>query len=151
MIHTTINLHPEFYEYLFTEYASHLKVSYTELACIIMKCVSEEMPQRERPRRAVEYQRSPYEGKTNWVVVHLYLTDEEYDHFVDMRTFFKMSVSHMITQGLTKYSNHIFCEKWPDKNLFPRYSFGQVIVSGRPFFIIGWGKLTKFTEMTSYT
>ena len=116
MIHTTINLHPEFYEYLFTEYARFHKLSYTELACIIMKCVSEEMPRRKRPRRAVEYQRSPYEGKTDWVVVHLYLTEEEYDHFVDMRTFFtpksfptscrasalahpelRMSVSHMIT------------------------------------------------------
>ena len=77
MIHTTINLHPEFYEYLFTEYARFHKLSYTELACIIMKCVSEEMPQRKRPRRAVEYQRSPYEGKTDWVVVHLYLTEED--------------------------------------------------------------------------
>ena len=149
MIHTTINLHPEFYEYLFNEYARFLKLSYTELACVIMKYVSQEMPQRKRPRRAVEYQRSPYEGKTNWVTVHLYLTEEEYDHFVDMRTFLKMSVSYMITWGLTKYSNHIFCGKWADKNLFPRYSFGQVIVAGRQFFIVGWGKLTKYTGMSS--
>ena len=146
MVHTTVNIHPDFYKYFFAHYRDTLKVSNTELVCIIMKLLSLEMPQRTRPTGAVRYQDQHSE---KWIIVHLYLTDEEYDHFVDMRNFFKMSVAHLISYGLSKYYSQILAQRWPDKNLFPEYSFGQMVVWGQQYFIICWGKGTEYSEKSS--
>ena len=150
MIHTTVNLDAELYEFLFTDYRDSMELSNTELVCMIMHCVNEKMTKRERPTRAVEYQKNI--SQKDWVVVHLYLTEEEYDHFVDMRTFFKMSVARMVSFGLRQYNREILklFDTGPDKNLFPEYSFGRVAVSGRQFFIIGWRRETKIPEMNSF-
>ena len=148
MIHTTINIHPELYDQLFTECMDKAEVTETELVAIIMKLVSQEMSQRERPKRAVEYQKGPEDKK--WKIVHLYLTEDEYDHFVDMRNFFKMSVAHMVALGLKKYFHQILSQQWDDKTLFPGYGFVQKTVSGVQYFAICWGKLTKYPDMNNF-
>ena len=151
MVHTTVNMTTDFYDFLFTDYRDSMEISSTELVRMIMHFVSQEMSQRIRPEGPVKYQMNPFDNE--WVVVHLYLTEEEYDHFVDMRNFFKMSVAHLIRYGLIRYCNQInkLFDIWQDKNLFPEYSFGQVTVSGRQFFIIGWRKTTKYKELTTFT
>ena len=98
MIHTTTNIDPALYEELFIKVMNKLKLTESELVAVVLKLVGKEMPNRERPKGAVKYQKGNEEKK--WKIVHLYLTPEEYDHFVDMRTFFKMSVAHMISYGL---------------------------------------------------
>ena len=149
MIHTTINIHPELYEELFLKTMNHLEISESDLVAIVMKLVSREMPQRERPKRAVEYQKG--NEKKEWKIVHLYLSENEYDHFVDMRIFFKMSVAHLFCYGLKKYANQICSRKWDDKTLFPGYSFAQKTVSGLQFFMICWGNTAEYPDMNSPT
>ena len=75
MVHTTVNMTTDFYGFLFTDYRDSMEISSTELVRMIMHFVSQEMPRRTRPEGPVKYQMNPFDNE--WVVVHLYLTEEE--------------------------------------------------------------------------
>ena len=146
--HTTLNLKTSTYEELKT-IAKENNTSVDTAIVALMKFLSEEVKHRPMPERLVEYQKLP-EGE-EWYTCHVYWSFQEYQHFTDMRNFLKMSVSFLVAYALEKYGhlllNSSSAELWDDKNLFPHYSFGKKTVSGQQFFIIGWGKVTKYPDM----
>ena len=149
--HTTLNLEISTHREL-KQLAEAKGISVTRTIVTLMKLMSYEVKHRKMPERLVEYQKLS-EGE-EWHTCHVYWTFEEYQHFVDMRHFLKMSVSFLVATALRKYA-HILLdssspELWDDKNLFPHYSLVKKTVSGQQFFITCWGKPTKYPEMNSF-
>ena len=150
--HTTYNLELSVYRGL-KFVATEKNLSISAVIRMLMKMVSEEMKHRKMPKGLTQYQRLPEDGE--WKVFHIKLTSEEAEHFVDMRKFFKKSVSLLIKYALDTYGVAFLnlpesqTEKWGDKNIFPHYSFAHKSVSGLQYFIICWGKPTKYPDMNS--
>ncbi len=90
----------------------------------------------------VKYQSSDIQ--VNWSKFHLVLTPEEYEFFIDMRNFFKMSLSLLIAFSILKYEDLIINRfengDFTDKYLFPVYQFSYEVISGVKCFLISWGK-----------
>jgi hypothetical protein len=78
-----------------------------------------------------------------WSCLHISLTPPEYEHFIDMRKMFKMSVSHIIAFAVLKYLK-ILIEKHnktrsEDKNpqiYFSIYIFYTLFLKGVKFYLI---------------
>ena len=150
--HTTLNL--ELTTYLELKKLASLKeVSVGTIIVSLMKLLSYEIEHRKMPERLVEYQKLS-EGE-EWYTCHVYWSFPEYQHFVDMRNFFKMSVSFLVAYALKKYGDVLLNssseELWDDKNLFPYHSLVRKTVSGQQLFLICWGKLTEYPEMNRFT
>ena len=146
--HTTLNLELSTYQKL-KELAAAKNISVGTAIIALMKLLSHEVTYRKMPERLVEYQKLS-EGE-EWYTCHVYWSFQEYQHFTDMRNFLKMSVSFLVATALQKYGHQLLDstseELWDDKNLFPHYSFGKKTVSGQQFFIVCWGKVTKYPDM----
>ena len=150
--HTTLNLELTTYEEL-KNLAAAKDISVGTAIVVLMKLLSHEVMHRKMPERLVEYQKLS-EGD-EWYTCHVYWSFPEYQHFTDMRNFFKMSVSFLVSEALRKYGHQLLnstdSEEWDDKNLFPHYSFAKKTVSGQQFFILCWGKVTKYPDMNGFT
>ena len=146
--HTTLNLEQSVYQKL-KDLAEQKDISVSTAIVILMKYLSREVQHRKMPERLVEYQKLS-EGE-EWHSCHVYWSFSEYQHFVDMRNFLKMSVSFLVAEALRRYGflllNFSDEELWDDKNLLPHYSFAKKTISGQQFFIIGWGKVTEYPDM----
>ena len=146
--HTTLNLKFSAYREL-KKLAEIMNISVATTIVALMKHMSREVQHRKMPERLVVYQKLS-EGE-EWYTCHVYWSFPELQHFVDMRNFLKMSVSFLVAEALRKYSHLLLNfsdeELWDDKNLLPHYSFLKKTVSGQQFFIIGWGKVTKYPDM----
>ena len=121
-----------------------------KIIVVLMKHVSKEVEHRKMPERLVEYQKLS-EGE-EWHTCHVYWSFPEYQHFVDMRNFLKMSVSFLVGEALRKYGHLLLNsspELWDDKNLFPHYSLAKKTVSGQQFFIVCWGETESYPDMNS--
>ena len=151
--HTTFNLELSVYAGL-KFLAEERNLTIIDVIRILMKSVSEEMKHQKMPKRLVEYQRLP--NNSEWKIFHVRLTIEEYEHFVDMRKFFKKSVSHLIKYALETYGVALLnlpeaqTENQSDKKIFPHYSFAHKSVSGIQFFMICWGKPTERQELNKF-
>ena len=149
--HTTLNLELTTYLEL-KELASLKEVSVGTIIVSLMKLLSYEIEHRKMPERLVEYQKLS-EGE-EWYTCHVYWSFPEYQHFVDMRNFFKMSVSFLVATALRMYGYQLLDsgnpEEWDDKNLFPHYSFGKQRVSGDYYFMICWGNMTEYPDINRF-
>ena len=143
--HTTLNLELSLRQKLIT-LAEAQDISVNKTIVILMKLLSCEIKHRKIPERLVEYQK--LSENEEWCTCHLYLSFSEYQHFSDMRNFFKMSVSFLVAYAVKKYGhqllNNLSPENWDDKNLFPHHSIGKPRVLEQQFFVICWGKTTEY-------
>ena len=136
MFRTTINIHEDTLTLL-----SNLSVMLGTPRDLVIKSamhlLSKEMKHRDLPQRLVQYQES--DVKENWRSLHIKLSFEQYAHFVDMRNFFKMSVSFLIALALQKYGQTLLKEKEiSDKNLFEEYFITKKVHGGLQYFMICW-------------
>ena len=148
--HTTFNIERSVFDEL-VKVAEEKGGTISGTIRILLKLVSEEMKHRKMPRRPVKYQQLPEQGE--WHTFHIRLTVQEYEHFVDMRKFFKKSVSLLIAYAVKKYGQ-LFLDclqpelgKGRDKYIFPHYSLGYEILSGQQYFTICWGKTERCPEV----
>jgi hypothetical protein len=89
----------------------------------------------------VRYQRR--DEPSNWRVLHLYLTQEEYELKIDMRNLFKLSVSLMIAEGVYQYlkkiTSEIVCEKAKINDSYRQMNYKTfTIVDGNIKWSIFW-------------
>ena len=148
--HTTFNVEQKVFSKL-KDLAEQKETTISAIIKMLLKLVSKEMEYTEMPKRLIQYQRLPEDGE--WHIFHIRLTIEEIEHFLDMRKFFKKSVSHLIAYGLEKYEETLQNSPQPqlgkdeNKSIFPHYSFSRKTVSGQQYFIISWGETTKYPDM----
>lgn len=91
------------------------------------------------PWKRIHYQkRNP---KNGWCRFHLLLREDEYEFFLDLRKFFKRSVSFLIAYAIDRYLDEIItikresCDNYPYKN----YIMSRMVVDKIVCWMLYWG------------
>jgi hypothetical protein len=87
MTATTINMHMSVHEKI-SDTAKYLSTSQRDIA--------------------VKYQDDDL--KENWHCFHVKLSDDEYDFFIDLRKFYRLSVSRLLALAVKKYLSQVISE-----------------------------------------
>ena len=78
--------------------------------------------------------------KENWHRIHILLNEYEYEYFLDMRKFFKMSVSYILAYAVLKYHEELMDRNINSDNYwFKNYIFITKEVGGIILWQIYWG------------
>jgi hypothetical protein len=143
MIKTTINISEETLNALI-DASFQLNISETDIIKLLMMNSHLDNKKDDRYLKffsIIKYQERDPEIK--WICLHISLTPEEYEHFIDMRKMFKMSVSYIIAFALKKYLNILLKNhpknKWKDNNpqiYFSIYVFYVDFVHGVKSYVI---------------
>ena len=139
MIRTTINISEETLDTLID---ASIVLNIPETAVIKLLMMNAHLDNKSDDKylkmfSIIKYQERNPEIK--WVCLHISLTDSEYEHFIDMRKMFKMSVSHIIAFALQKYLNTLLEKKKEDNNppvYFPFYVFYIDFIHGVKSYVI---------------
>jgi hypothetical protein len=103
MIRTTINISDKTLEKL-KNATSKLDVPIENIIKLVMTIIHRDNKSDDRYVKL--FSRIEYQGRDSeiiWSCMHITLTPQEYEHFIDMRKMFKMSVSHIIAFAVLKY------------------------------------------------
>jgi len=111
-IETTIQIHKSILKRLNTT-AEITGKSRTNLVAYLMQRVMNNNHKKLKFFSRVKYQARDI--KENWHKLHITLNEYEYEYFLDMRKFFKMSVSYILAYAVRKYLDEIV-EKLLDKD-----------------------------------
>ena len=119
-------------------------VERSSLVVSLMRRVMKEYGKKTRYGRTVQYQEKNTEG--NRRCVHLSLAGRDYECFVDMRKFFKRSVSLLIAYAVARYLDEVLEEfkfdrnkYYTDNNLFNNYLFSYKGTENYVCWTISWG------------
>lgn len=91
------------------------------------------------PWKRIQYQKR--HPKNEWRRFHLYLREDEYEFFLDLRKFFKRSVSCLIAYAIDYYYDDINkigrepCDNYPYKN----YILSRMVIEKITCWILYWG------------
>ena len=119
-------------------------VTRSALTVSLMRRVMKEYGKRTRYGRTVQYQEKNPKG--NRRCAHLSLAERDYECFVDMRKFFKRSVSLLIAYAVVRYLDEVLEEVesdsnayYTDNNLFNNYLFSYKGTENYVCWTISWG------------
>jgi hypothetical protein len=151
MIRTTINISENTLDTLISA-SRKLNIPETDVIKLLMMYTHRDNKRDDRYFKMfsiIKYQKRDPDIK--WFCMHISLTSFEYEHFIDMRKMFKMSVSHIISFALQRYLN-IILKKYSvngkvDNNpsiYFPFYIFYVDFVHGVKSYIISSEKPKKY-------
>lgn len=107
---------------------------------LIMKLVKEMMnsiPDTEQMGNLIRYQERS--GPESWRRVHLQVRMDEYEYLLDLRKFFKMSVSLIVAYAVKKYLNKITKNLNTDNYQFKNYVVIREVVDNIISWRIYWG------------
>ena len=149
MIKTTINMHDKTLKTL--EYASSkLNVSQMDVIKLLLGKIHLDRKKYIKLFTIIKYQKRDPEN--NWSCMHITFTSTEYEHFIDMRKFFKKSLSNIIAFAARKYLKIILKKynntKWDDNNhpsYFEIYSFNIKMFREVEYRIISWNLPKEYT------
>jgi hypothetical protein len=84
------------------------------------------------------------DDKANWRILHIVFNEYEYEYYLDMRKFYKMSVSLLLAYAVKQYLNEIINESLDNKinndnYLYRYYTFTKQKVDGIVCWQIYWG------------
>ena len=128
-------------------------VTRSSLVVLLMRRVMKEYGKKTRYGRTVQYQgKNP---EVNRRCVHLSLAERDYECFVDMRKFFKRSVSLLIAYAVVRYLDEVLVEfksdsnkYYTDNNLFNNYFFSFKGTENYICWTISWGIPRKNPPIT---
>lgn len=77
--------------------------------------------------------------KANWRILHIVVNEYEYEYYLDMRKFYKMSVSLLLAYAVRQYLNEIINELF-DKNInSDNYFYRNYIITNKTVYgIVCW-------------
>ena len=104
------------------------------------------------------YSRIKYQArddKENWYLVHLVLNEYEYEYYLDMRKFFKMSVSYIVAYAVKRYLDEIIDEllnmnKNTDNYLYRNYILITKTINSVICWQIYWGVPLKLPGLQNW-
>ena len=152
LIETTINTHKSVLKCL-NDGAARTSRSRTFMIKLLMQRVMNDNQRMLKSYSRIKYQAR--DDKENWYLVHLVLNEYEYEYYLDMRKFFKMSVSFILAYAVTKYLNDIINElldknKNTDNYFYRNYIFIKETVDGIICWQIYWGIPTKLPVLRNF-
>ena len=95
--------------------------------------------------RCIKYQDKDLPEK--WHTFHIQLREDDYEFFLDLRKFFKMSVSLVLAIAVKKYIDSLFNKKFTDNYLFRNYLMIRNVVDGIINWQLYWGFPPKIDEI----
>lgn len=106
-IHTTVNLGMSDAVFL-DKNAEKLGMPRSRLLVLLMRKMLVHWKQMKRNFSSVKYQKNT--AGEEWKVVHVFLEAGDYEVFIDMRKFFKRSVSALVAMAIKKYLKEIIAD-----------------------------------------
>ena len=135
-IKTTLNINRDILEEI--TIASHeLSISRSDVIKMLLKTVMSDDINLAKIGHSVKYQKKG--DKNTWHTFHIRLDVDEYEFFLDLRKFLKMSVSHILAYAVQKYLKSLSLVKTGDKKLFKNYIFHTDIKDGFRYWQMIWG------------
>ncbi len=107
LVETTINTHKSVLK-LLNDGAARTFRSRTFMIKLLMQRVMNDNQRMLKSYSRIKYQAR--DDKKNWYLVHLVLNEYEYEYYLDMRKFFKMSVSYILAYAVKRYLSEIIDE-----------------------------------------
>ena len=98
---------------------------------------------KDNQRLLKSYSRVKYQErdiKENWHRLHIVLNEYEYEYYLDMRKFFKMSVSFILAYAVMRYLDEVLKKnKSSDNYCYQNYIFMKEVVNGIICWQTYWG------------
>jgi hypothetical protein len=122
----------------------------TSIIKLLMQRVMEDNQKLLKSCSRVKYQER--DVKENWHRLHLVLNEYEYEYYLDMRKFFKMSVSFILAYAVRRYLDEILCElhngnKNTDNYCYKNYIFVKNVIGKVICWKIYWGVPPKLPNL----
>ena len=141
LIETTINTHKSVLK-LLSDGAARTSRSRTFMIKLLMQRVMNDNQRMLKSYSRIKYQAR--DDKENWYLVHLVLNEYEYEYYLDMRKFFKMSVSYILAYAVKRYLGEIIDElldmnKNTDNYLYRNYILITKTINNVICWQIYWG------------
>jgi hypothetical protein len=137
LIETTLHVNKGILE-MINEYAEKTRRSRTFIIKILMQRVMNDNQRMLKSYSRIKYQER--DEKENWYRVHLVLNEYEYEYYLDMRKFFKMSVSYILAYAVLRYLDELLDRNINTDNYsYKNYVFIMKTVDGTILWQIYWG------------
>jgi hypothetical protein len=140
-IETTIYVHKQILEML-NNGAETTDRTRKSIIKLLMQRVMKDNQKMLKSNSRIKYQRS--DEKENWHRLHVIVNEYEYEYYLDMRKFYKMSVSLILAFAVKRYLNDIINELLignnnTDNYLYRNYVFIKETIDGIVCWQIYWG------------
>ena len=150
-IDTTIHVHKNILEIL-NKRAEATGMARTCIIKLLMQRVMKSSQKMIKAYSRIKYQQR--DTKDNWYRLHISVTEYEYEYYLDMRKFFKMSVSYILAFAVWKYLDDIVNEllngnKNTDNYFFRNYILIKETLDGIVRWQIYWGIDPQILNMPS--
>ena len=144
MPRTTIHMHVNIHETL-TKVSEKSGIPRSDLLKHAVKLYTIKLQEEIVLFSSIQYQNA--DEKENWTRLHVSLSPSEYEHFLDIRKLFKMSVSLFVARAIEEYLEYLSApdieKQISDDSPFPAYSFITRDVSETKTFMFCWGIPTE--------
>ena len=142
MISTTLNIHDDKLIKIDRLSREMKKKKRDVIVLLLMRAMSDNRVFRGR-FRSVRYQ--PAAGKEKWNCFHVNFREDEYEYFIDLRKFFKCSVSYILALAVEEYMGEFLEKKDEPMNNYHRYK-DYVMHCEKPEGVISWRLYWGFPE-----
>jgi hypothetical protein len=123
-------------------------ISCSDVIISAMKCMIDNIGHTARTGFRVKYQERRDESE--WDSLHLVLKPEDYEYFLDMKKFMKMSVSFLITRAIKKHMKEVIYNKTTDNYRLTNYIVIYEKVDQIPCWRIYWGMPAHLKRLIPY-
>lgn len=145
LIETTLHVNKRTLERI-NECAEKTRRSRTFIIKLLMQRMMNANRRMLKKNSRVKYQERSL--KENWHSIHILLNEYEYEYYLDMRKFFKMSVSYILAYAVLRY-----LDKLLDRNIntdnysYKNYIFMMKAFDGTILWQIYWGIPPQLTVL----
>ena len=110
-----------------------------DIVSLLMRRLADDRGVTPQPWKRIRYQ--PRSSRNDWCRLHLLLREDEYEFFLDLRKFYKRSVSFLIAYAITRYRDEILIIRNPqcDNYQYRNYILSRIIVDKITCWILYWG------------
>jgi hypothetical protein len=149
LIETTLHVHKKVMNKL-DEGIAKTGISRSSIIKLLFRRIMDNSKRMIKAYSRIKYQER--DEKENWNQLHIVLNEYEYEYCLDMRKFYKMSVSLILAYAVTKYLNELVNELLNgnisiDNYLYINYIFMMETVSGILCWKIFWGIPPQLTVL----
>jgi hypothetical protein len=135
-LETTLNIRIDILKRIFAA-ARTKRISRSEMIIILMKRVMDDVSNRGRIGKMVQYQerRRPEE----WQKFHLSVREDEYEYLLDLRKILKMSASLILADAVEKFLDKLINGSITDNNRYRNYIMARELIDGITCWRFIWG------------
>ena len=149
LIETTLHVHKNIMDKL-DEAAVKTGISRSFIIKLLIQRIMDDGQRMIKSYSRIKYQER--DEKENWNQLHIVLNEYEYEYYLDMRNFYKMSVSLILAHAVMRYLNELVNEllhenKSTDNYLYKNYIFMMEIIDGILCWRIFWGIPPQLTVL----